>query len=320
MSLELKIWGSRGSIAQPHKDFMEYGGNTASVTVRTPSGSLIFLDAGTGIQYAAREELAKTAEKIYLGISHTHADHILGLGMSPLTHANYRPEYKGKKISLMGPPGVVRGLQQYYDGEIFRPAGETDSDNKSWPVAATDDPKIQPNMPAIDFGHALELEENKIYQIDEATTLQAMKGNHPVRGGSVFYKLTSNGHSVAYATDNEFDFKSGGVPNPDAESYKMKFVEFIKDADVVITDAQYTREEYLEKKPLNVQGFGHSYIDQVIDLAEKAKARKVVPFHHHTTHTDGLLAKIEQDARSHAKKQGYSLEIAFAKEGMVIEI
>lgn len=312
----VKFYGVRGSMAQAHRDFMEYGGNTSSVVVRTPEGSLIFLDAGTGIQYAAREELQNVAERIYLGLSHTHADHTQGLGMSPLPWLSFNPKYSGKQAQLMGPVGVVENLQQFYDGKHL-----DGSDNKCWPVRATDDQDYKnPKMPGITFGHAgkpWELKDGDVRQIDDSTNLRAMKGNHPVASSSIFYRLESGGESFVYATDNEFDFLNGPVKNESAEELKEAYRKFIRRADVLVADSQYTKAEYESEKP-NVKGFGHAYIEQVIELANEAGVRKVVPFHHHVIHTDKIMAELESAAKELAKKSGYEVEIAFAREGMIL--
>jgi len=294
-------------MAKASGNFLTYGGNTSSITVRTPANSLLFLDAGTGIQYATAE-LDQPAEKIYLGLSHTHADHTQGLGMSGVPFVNFRPWFSGKKVILMGPPGVVQGLRQFYDG------------SRNWPVKATDDSNDKPNMPAIDFGNALELKDGGEYEIDASTKLKTLRGNHPVDGSSIFFRFESGGRSVIYATDNEFDWKGGLVPNEDAESFKERYMKFIEKADVLLADAQYTREKYIEKKPMDVRGWGHAYIDQIIDLAGRAGVESIMPTHHDTPNTDSLLTEIENAAKDFAKKQGYSAEVVFAREGMVINL
>ena len=47
--MQVRLWGTRGSVASPGADTLRYGGNTACVEVRT-SSALIVLDAGTGIR------------------------------------------------------------------------------------------------------------------------------------------------------------------------------------------------------------------------------------------------------------------------------
>jgi hypothetical protein len=50
--MKIKIWGSRGSLASAGPSTIRYGGNTVSVQVDGPDGSVLMLDAGTGIRRA----------------------------------------------------------------------------------------------------------------------------------------------------------------------------------------------------------------------------------------------------------------------------
>ena len=47
--MRITLWGTRGSVPTPGPDKARYGGNTACVTVEGTNGSLLVLDAGTGI-------------------------------------------------------------------------------------------------------------------------------------------------------------------------------------------------------------------------------------------------------------------------------
>ena len=46
--MQVRFWGTRGSIATPGPQTAEYGGNTSCVEVRTDAGDLFVLDCGTG--------------------------------------------------------------------------------------------------------------------------------------------------------------------------------------------------------------------------------------------------------------------------------
>lgn len=307
------VYGVRGSIAAPKAGFMEFGGNTSSYTLRTPSNTLIFLDAGTGIQYAANE-LKDVADKVLLAISHVHADHISGLAMSPLPWLPNVPYYQGRKVHVAGPEQIFAGLRRHYDGEF------------NWPVHFSDSPAEIPNMPGIDVGGIEELVEScRVYHVDDSTSFRIMKGNHPVKGGVVLFRfeIQQNGSrkSLVYATDNEFDFvrqdcNRTPVPNENAEPFKATYAEFIRDADLLVADAQFTKEEYLAKNgAMNVRGFGHSYTEQVIDLASRGNVKRLMLTHVSSTHTDTKLTQREEAAKQYAADIHHPLEVLFAKEG-----
>jgi len=48
--MKIRFWGTRGSIPTPGASTVRYGGNTACVEVRDSTGSLLILDAGTGLR------------------------------------------------------------------------------------------------------------------------------------------------------------------------------------------------------------------------------------------------------------------------------
>src|SRR6266542_3029512 len=76
--MKVTIWGSRGSIATPGPETAGYGGNTSCVEVRGDDGTLLVLDAGTGIR-----RLGATLgpmPRVDILLTHLHMDHLLGLG------------------------------------------------------------------------------------------------------------------------------------------------------------------------------------------------------------------------------------------------
>ena len=82
MTLHLRFWGTRGSVPTPGARTVRYGGNTPCVEVRTGTGWLVILDAGTGIRELGRSLMSTAppdgiAADIFL--THAHWDHIQGM-------------------------------------------------------------------------------------------------------------------------------------------------------------------------------------------------------------------------------------------------
>ena len=79
--MQVRFWGTRGSIAKPGPGTVRYGGNTSCVEVTSPGGTMIIIDCGTGAhdlgQHILKNKLTGNEGSIL--ISHTHWDHIQGI-------------------------------------------------------------------------------------------------------------------------------------------------------------------------------------------------------------------------------------------------
>src|SRR3989304_2287364 len=81
----------------PGPSTVRYGGNTACVQVEGDDGTLLILDAGTGIRPLSAT-LGPETRRVDLLLLHLHMDHIQGLGFfAPL----YEP---GQEVHIWGPP------------------------------------------------------------------------------------------------------------------------------------------------------------------------------------------------------------------------
>ena len=59
--MRVTLFGTRGSIAAPGPETNRYGGNTSTVEVRGKDGTILVLDAGTGIRRLGAQILPTTA-------------------------------------------------------------------------------------------------------------------------------------------------------------------------------------------------------------------------------------------------------------------
>ena len=299
--MEFKVYGCRGSSPMPKKEFLGFGGNTSSYTLRTADNTLIFLDAGTGIQYA-QKELDKHSDDIALLFSHMHADHIMGLGMSMVSYLSVLPDYEDEKVRVIGPSNTKEALMKYYDGELI------------WPVKATSDELEQPRLVGLDIDNLDTIKDKAMFKLGD-TLVNTMQGNHP--GGVLLYRFDSEseGKSLVYATDNEFDYLPDGKPNSEVEPLKKDYRQFIEKADLLVADAQFTKREYIDRGDFH--GFGHSYMEQIVELASEANVKRLM-LTHHGKFRDEFLTKREKQTQKYAEKLGSDLEVMLAKEGMEI--
>src|SRR5271169_4138703 len=82
--VRLKFWGVRGSIPVAAYDFLGCGGNTTCVELRI-DGSVLIIDAGTGIRKLGIELQREFGAKLSVDLllTHFHWDHIQGLPFFP---------------------------------------------------------------------------------------------------------------------------------------------------------------------------------------------------------------------------------------------
>ena len=76
--MRIKLWGTRGSVPTPGPETIRYGGNTSCVGVTLSDGSLLALDAGTGIRNLG-QIIATEPTRLHILLTHLHLDHIQGL-------------------------------------------------------------------------------------------------------------------------------------------------------------------------------------------------------------------------------------------------
>jgi phosphoribosyl 1,2-cyclic phosphodiesterase/ActR/RegA family two-component response regulator len=294
----IKFWGVRGSLPVPGPATIRYGGNTSCVEVRA-DGEIIVLDAGTGIRalgLALERELGPETIKLTLLITHTHWDHIQGLPF-------FAPAYNSKNlIRILGYEGARAGLGAILAGQMETPF---------FPVSLRQLPSH------------LAIEELKEMEFHIGTVnVQAKFANHP--GICVGYRLFTSAGSIAYMPDNEpYEplkmqlAAQDGIDGSEARNFagveRAKMVEFFRDCEVAILDAQYTDEEY--KKHI---GWGHSSLSSVVELALDANVKRLLLFHHDPSHDDDMIDRMLEQARELVRKSGKAMVIEGASEGAEI--
>src|SRR3954469_8651263 len=103
--MKVTFWGTRGSLATPGPETARYGGNTACAEVRGAGGTVLVLDAGTGIRRLGAA-LPRSLARVDILLTHLHMDHIQGLGFfAPL----YNP---AMEVHLWGPASPTLDLRE----------------------------------------------------------------------------------------------------------------------------------------------------------------------------------------------------------------
>ncbi len=300
---KVKFRGVRGSYPCANKNFMQYGGNTSCVEVNV-GGHLIILDAGTGL-IDLGSELMK--EHIMSGshlmdrkpivatmlLTHIHQDHILGFTFfSP----NHLPT---SKINVFGTSNYNDTLADELAQLLF---------TKSFPIDLGD---IAADLNICDINdteciilrHGCDPIVKNL--CDKSVDIDALPDDvmitsyksyaHPQEGVTV-YKIAYKGKSLVYATDKETYF--GG---------DMKLANFARGCDLLIHDAQYTTEDYLNPHSPK-QGFGHSTFDMALESQASCHAKKVIFYHYDPSYDDEKLNTIAKFYGDMADKADFSYE------------
>ncbi len=276
------IWGARGSLASPGPETARYGGQTACIAVHLADGSLVVLDAGTGIRPLGMALDQERPPRVDLLITHLHSDHIEGLKFfEPFWDASV-------EFHIWGPPSPLKPLRDRL-APFFAPP--------FFPVHLRDVP-CRPEFHEV---------PPQPWRLGSATA-SADLIKHP--GPAVGYRIEEDGRALAYLPDHE---PALGTDLDTAATQWISGFGLAHSADVLIHDAQYTQAEY----DIRI-GWGHSSTEQVVRFAERAEAKRLLLFHHDPLHTDDHLEGILARARDLLPDDPD--RVVLAGEGMTLDI
>ena len=220
-------------------------------------------------------------EEIFLLLSHRHWDHIQGF---PFFWPIYESNRKVNILSNEQGKNVILSLVNQMDGAHF-------------PVEPQELHSIRQCIN----------EDVSTFLSHYGFTVSQIPTNHP--GGGYGYRIQKDYHSVIYLTDNELD-----PPYEKATEFE-EFVQFCKDTDLLIHDAQYLKKDMPKK-----HGWGHSLVSQVLELAAEAHVKHLVLTHHDPDRTDKEIDTIQENARSWFKSKNLNIKCTAAYEGLGINI
>ena len=201
MGFSVSILGARGSIPVSGPAFARYGGATTCVLAES-DGQFVAIDAGTGL--CALPPAALAAPALCLILTHTHADHLIGLGMCPYLA---RP---GARLTICM---ADRSAAEIRDdlSRLFSPP--------LWPVTLSE-------MAAeVVFASLSPAQRIGPFRVD------TMPGVHP--GGVSVVRLRAEGRSMVMATD--CTITDGLCP---------ALEDFSRGCDLLLCDGQYSPDEW----------------------------------------------------------------------------
>ncbi len=278
--MKVKLWGTRGSLPSPGPETMRDGGNTCCVEVLGSEGTLLVLDAGTGIRRFGAA-IPTPPKRVDVLLTHLHMDHIQGLAF----FAPFRTP--GVEVHIWGPASASLSLStrlsRYLSPPLF--------------------PLFLREMGSTMILHEVPIGEFDIgeFRVDAALVC------HP--DTTVGYRINASDCVLTYIPDHE---PALGVRDFPLKSDWTSGYELAEGANLLIHDSQYTHEEYRERV-----GFGHSSMAQAMQFADLSQVEHLVPFHHDPAHGDEELDQLISQA---VETTNPDFQVTPGKEGATFQL
>ena len=269
--------GVRGSTPCHGDDIARYGGNTSCVSVAAPGEDPLLFDLGTGVRYFG---LGYPKDEPFRGtclLSHLHWDHVQGL-------------------PFFGPL-----LREDSELVVYAPV-QTCGKGAAEVLAETICP---PLFPIGIEGLPGRVEIREVKPQFRVGGFDVESADVPHVGAACGYRVTHNGHSVAYVSDHQQPVNAARIDDG--------VRELCEGVDLLIHDAQYTPAEFAKKRD-----WGHCTIEYAVWLAGEGGARRLALFHHDPTHDDEMIDFMASGAALCGQEMGVEVFAAF--EGLVVNL
>jgi len=261
-----------------------FGGHSSCVELVTDGPEHVFFDFGSGARPLGQSMLKRhgpgVPQTYHVFMSHVHWDHIMGF---PFFGPVYIP---GNRIVIHGCHDVLE--------EAFRRQQAA----PSFPV------DFSQLAARIEFDRLTPGKTTRIAGLDVTPKLQRHEGD------SYGYRLEAAGKAVVYTTDSEHRVGD----NEERES----FIEFFRDADIVIFDAMYALADAISVKA----DWGHSSNIVGVELCQAAHVRCLCMYHHEPAYDDARIAEVLQETRRFEEitRDDHRLEVVSAYDGLELDV
>jgi phosphoribosyl 1,2-cyclic phosphodiesterase len=296
--VQVRFWGTRGSVPAPGPRTARYGGNTSCVEILADDGTLIICDSGTGIRELGIDLVERQQETHgHVLLSHTHWDHIQGWPF-------FGPAFiRGNEFIIHALPGINRRLDEVLANQM---------EYTFFPVRLED------------MGATIAFEQSREgNQRIGSAQISVHYLNHT--SVCLAYRIEVDGKTVVYASDTEPHGlrvvpNATLMPNPGSpprlvHEQDRSLADFVHGADLLIMDAQYTDEEYPKKV-----GWGHSTTSYAVDIGVLGRVARLAFYHHDPTHGDAVIDEIVASGRARVAAYGAEMKVFAAAEGMTIQL
>ena len=310
-ALVARFWGVRGSYPTPRVGAGQVGGETTCLEMRYGHRILI-IDAGSGA-IGLGEELMRLADTapgqqldVTLLFTHAHHDHLCGLPFfAPLYDSRFHVRFFGPDLANMRFGDIIAGYMRapYFPVDFHalpsRRTLHSLRDGDRLVIPADGEPRIVVPSVLDDASH----DELRASLRDDLVVDALFSRLHPT-DGTMVYRVSAGAARLVFATDVEI-----GAPSACGE---RRLVEFARDADALVHDAQYSEEDYHGSSPK--RGFGHSTPAMAARIARDAGVGRLVLFHHDPHYSDEAVMELQRRARVSFP------EVVTAREGLELRL
>lgn len=235
------------------------------------------LDLGTGLRFFG---MTVPSDQPFRGtalVSHLHWDHVQGIPF-------FRPILcEGARLDVFGPRQGDISLEQAV--KVF-----------------VEPPYFPVGLEELPGEFRFTEVEHDVIEIDGAIVTVAPV---PHRGPTVGYRVESQGVVIVYVSDHQ-------QPAPDSTEVSAEVLALCADADLLIHDAQFDAEEFLERSD-----WGHCTVDYAVEVARQAGVKRLALFHHDPGHGDDRVDELLLHAQQLDAASGL-VEIVAAAEGLTL--
>ena len=214
-------------------------------------------------------ELLRNKKDVLVFFTHFHHDHIQGFPFNPGLFVKGRQIFVSSALCEENKTRSI--LESYFSGCFF-------------PV------NIFASLEHLEVQSFKEMKSFLKGEVD----VQFINLEHP--GGAVGYSFGAVGKKIVILLDNEFQ-----------EFQREDLAKFCKDADLLVWDGMFTKDELRTKA-----GWGHSSIDQAVEFTNTSNIGKTLICHHAPYRSDTDIDEL--------KSKLSSKRIEFAYENMSFSV
>jgi len=285
------------------------GGETTCLEISYGSRTLI-IDAGSGA-IGLGEALMRRASTtpaqntdVTLLLTHAHHDHLCGLPFfAPLYDSRFHVRFFGPDLANMRFDDIVAG---YMRAPYFPVDFHSLPSRRTLRTLRDGDRLVLPAEGAPDIISArLDTPEAAPREVPpDALVVDALFSRLHPADGTMIYRVSGGAARLVFATDVEIGAR-GAIGDE-------SLIEFARNADALVHDAQYSEEDYHGDSPK--RGYGHSTPAMAARIARDAGVGRLVLFHHDPHYSDEAVLELQRHARA-----GFP-EVVTAREGLELRL